>query len=233
MSDPERSWQALRGDTDRGEGAGVEASASGADSQRPASEMRTEAVPFPQFVAAPGQPTMTTWEDASGEPIFGEFDFMCDRLWIDDADVEEPIEFTRTEWVAVRRTKSWRSEDRPVCPSCHGEGETPSGAACGRCLGEGFFAEPIEEVVSDERWLVEITDRGEGAPYDIDTEANPVGLTVRTDPAASAPLSGCWFAYNYDGSSCVPFLTELDAYRYASPFMMPVKFVEWGGEVFR
>lgn len=27
------------------------------------------------------------------------------------------------------------------------------------------------------------------APYDIDTEANPVGLTVRTDPAASAPLS--------------------------------------------
>lgn len=110
----------------------------------------TEPPPHSHLLA--NQPTMTTWEDASGEPIFDEYSFMCDRLWIDDADVDEPIEFTRTEWVAVRRTTSWRSEDRPECPSCHGEGETPSGSACGRCLGDGFLADPIERVVSDERW---------------------------------------------------------------------------------
>lgn len=100
------------------------------------------------------RPMLTTWEMADGEPIWGEFDFMTDRLWIDEGDWDEPVEFVRTEWVAVRRTKSWRSEDRPVCLSCHGEGETPSGAACGRCLGDGFFDQPIEEVVSDERWPV-------------------------------------------------------------------------------
>ena len=148
-------------DTDRGEGTSTREGGGEKGTAKDA------APPSPHFVPAAGQPTMTTWEDASGELIFGEFDFMCDRLWIDDADVDEPIEFTRTEWVAVRRTKSWRSEDRPVCSSCHGEGETPSGAACGRCLGDGVFAEPIEQVVSDERWLVDPT----------------------RDPAASAPLS--------------------------------------------
>lgn len=113
------------------------------------------------------RPMLTTWEMADGEPIWGEFDFLTDRLWIDEGDWDEPVEFVRTEWVAVRRTKSWRSEDRPVCLSCHGEGETPSGAACGRCLGDGFFDQPIERVLDDERWPV-----------------NPP-----RDPAASAPLS--------------------------------------------
>lgn len=74
------------------------------------------------------RPTLTTWEMADGEPIWGEFDFMTDRLWIDEGDWDEPVEFVRTEWVAVRRTKSWRSEDRPACP--------------------------VERVLDDERWPV-------------------------------------------------------------------------------
>lgn len=87
-----------------------------------------------------------------------------------------------------------------MCPSCRGEGETPSGAACGRCLGDGFFDQPIEEVVSDERWLVE----------------------SGRDPAASAPLSELVAVVDrleralghsdphMDGSSHVPYAKHPD-----------------------
>lgn len=99
------------------------------------------------------RPMLTTWEMADGEPIWGEFDFLTDRLWIDEGDWDEPVEFVRTEWVAVRRTKSWRSEDRPVCSSCHGKGETSSGGECGQCRG-GYLPDPVERVLDDERWPV-------------------------------------------------------------------------------
>jgi hypothetical protein len=39
---------------------------------------------------------------------------------------------------------------------------------------------------------------------------------------------GVWVAFNWDGSAFVPFATELEAYRYAAPYHMNVRFVAYG-----
>jgi hypothetical protein len=43
-------------------------------------------------------------------------------------------------------------------------------------------------------------------------------------------VNGVWVAYQPDGSSFVPFDSELEAYRFASLYMMTVKFVRFGDE---
>ena len=41
---------------------------------------------------------------------------------------------------------------------------------------------------------------------------------------------GVWVARNADGSSIVPFASEIDALRHAVSFLMEVAWVPWGEE---
>lgn len=52
----------------------------------------------------------------------------------------------------------------------------------------------------------------------------------RTDEGQSDP-AGVWMAYNGDGSACVPFAEEIEAYRHAAPMNMSVRFVPFGEQV--
>lgn len=44
---------------------------------------------------------------------------------------------------------------------------------------------------------------------------------------------GVWVAFNWGGSTFVPFATELAALRYAAPMGMAVRFVRSGDENWR
>lgn len=110
-----------------GEGAGVEASASGADSRSPASEMRTEAVPFlspePPFFpfdyspreliqVAMGAASMC-WENPGGAGVFDSdrasfiADELCERLGIGDPDTV-PVYLSREQ---VGELLGWSTRD--------------------------------------------------------------------------------------------------------------------------
>lgn len=52
-----------------------------------------------------------------------------------------------------------------------------------------------------------------------------------TLPVAPEKPAGVWVAYNGDGSACVPFAEEIEAYRYAAPMNMSVRFVPFGEQV--
>jgi hypothetical protein len=52
---------------------------------------------------------------------------------------------------------------------------------------------------------------------------------VSTEPVEELP-PGVWAAFNYDGSACVVFATELEALRYAMPYSMPVHYVPFGND---
>jgi len=44
---------------------------------------------------------MTTWRRADGEPIWGEFDFVTDDVWLEEGEFDEPTEILKEVWTRV------------------------------------------------------------------------------------------------------------------------------------
>lgn len=61
--------------------------------------------------------------------------------------------------------------------------------------------------------------------------AVPLGLAQLFQPTATIdvkPAEGVWMAFYGDGSSAVPFATEIEALRHALGYSMQVEFTKFG-----